>query len=382
MNIPCPYTIFDIPFNDQAGKSTHQLPTQLIKCNLLLVTYFSLLVTHHSSLFIPNSPMLLPTDLLRLPYTPDLTEGGIAYALQSLPYSFERGDWSTYNRLRRQVASTAVELAFRRHLTQSGVPFEVKPAITFTDHERFDVILGGRRCDLKSFLISHRDQIKTIRQHPATLLDASALVPLDIHAGDGHSYNDLYIFAFVTGLISTTQADLKQIMVKGMPHHLIHVMPTAWRKPTNWTPLGEVVLKTESSEALIVEVSGQVEGRGLMRETVNLLPKTKVKLKEAFYSISSLHVRRIPEARVGIYSKKINQTHLIAAAEWGNLWVYGMDIFFAGFLPYEEFGQHAALLIPNSKTFQYNSTHVKNLAMPVLKLRSMEKLFESMGKKK
>ena len=30
--------------------------------------------------------MLSPDDLLRLPYTPDLTEGGIAYALRSLSY--------------------------------------------------------------------------------------------------------------------------------------------------------------------------------------------------------------------------------------------------------------------------------------------------------
>lgn len=320
--------------------------------------------------------MLLPTDLLRLPFTPDLTEGGIAYAVNSLPYSFERGDWSTYNRLRRQVASVAVELAFRRHLTQSGVPFEVKPAVTFTDHERFDVILGGRRCDLKSFLISHREQIHTIRQNPASLLEASALVPSDAHAGDGHSFNDLYIFAFATGLVSVSQTDFERVIAKGQPHHLVHVMPMTWRKPTNWTPLGAVTLKSESAEALIVEVSGQVEGRELMRETVSLPPRTSVKLKEAYYSISSLHVRRIPEARVGIHCGKMKESHLVAPAEWGNIWVYGMDVFLAGFASYEEFGQRATMLLPNSKTFQYSNTHVKNLALPVSKLKSMNKLFD------
>jgi hypothetical protein len=34
--------------------------------------------------------MLTPSDLLRLPYTPDLTEGGIEYALRSLANTYER----------------------------------------------------------------------------------------------------------------------------------------------------------------------------------------------------------------------------------------------------------------------------------------------------
>lgn len=320
--------------------------------------------------------MLRPTDLIRLPYTPDLTEGGIAFALRSLPYSFERADRSTYGRLRRQVASVAVELAFRRYLSQNGIPFEVKPAITFTDHERFDVILGGRRCDIKSFFISHRDQIRQIRQSPAVLLEAPALVPSDMHAGDGHAYNDLYIFAFATGLITDSQADLQKAIAKGQPHHLVHGMPMTWRKPANWTPLGEVTLRSESAEELIVEVSGQVEGRELKRETVSLPPRTSVKLQEAYYSITSLHVRRIPEARLGIRCEKLKEAHIIPLAEWMNIWVYGMDIFLAGYLPFEEFGNRAKMLLPNTSVFQYSHTKQKNLAVQVSELKSLNGLFD------
>jgi hypothetical protein len=59
--------------------------------------------------------MLSPSDLLRLPYTPDLTEGGIAYALLSLPYKNP-----SYDGLLRTVSQGIVELAFRRHLSQQG----------------------------------------------------------------------------------------------------------------------------------------------------------------------------------------------------------------------------------------------------------------------
>lgn len=318
-----------------------------------------------------------PADFLRLPYTPDLTEGGIQYALRSLAYSNEREGRSPYGRLRRLVANVAVEVAFRRYLSQNNIPFDVKASTPFTDRERFDVVLNGHRCDIKSFLISHREQILAIRNNPAVLLDAPALVPSDSHAGDGHSYDDIYLFAFMNGLVAASQADLQKAMSKNQPHYLAHVMPLSWRKPNHWVPLGELVLKSESAEELIVEINGQDEAREMKRAIVSLAPGVKVGLNESFYSITSLHVRRLPEARVAIRVERMNETHIVAPYDWSNLWVYGMDILMVGYTTYEEMGQRATLLLPNSKTFQYERTHVKNLAMPVSRLKPMQKLFTS-----
>lgn len=320
--------------------------------------------------------MLTASDLLRLPYTPDLTEGGIEYALRSLPYTYEREGRSPYDRLRRTVASVAVELAFRRHLSQNQIPFDVKAATPFTDRDRFDVVFDGHRCDVKSFLISHRNQITQIRQNPAKLLDAPVLVPSDSHAGDGHSFNDIYVFAFMTGLLAASQMDLQRALAKSQPHYLLHILPMTWRKPASWSPLGKLTLKSESAEELIVEINGQDEARELKRMVISLPPKVKVNVDESFYSINSLHVRRLPDARVGIRCEKLNEAYIIAPHEWGNLWVYGMDIFMVGHISYEEFGQKARLLLPNSKTFQYDHTHVKNLSLQVSKLKPLQKLFE------
>lgn len=318
--------------------------------------------------------MLTPADFLRLPCTPDLTEGGIEFALRSLAYSNEREGRSPYGRLRRLVANVAVEVAFRRHLSQENIAFEVRASTPFADRERFDVVLNNRRCDIKSFLISHREQILQIRKKPDVLLGAHALVPSDSHAGDGHSYNDIYLFAFINGLVAASQADLQKAIAKKQPHYLVHVMPTSWRKPIHWTPLGTLTLKSESAEELIVEVNGQDEAREMKRVVVSLPPGVKVTLNESYYSITALHVRRVPEARVGIRCERLNETHLIKPYDWSNIWVYGMDIFMVGYATYEEMGQRAILLQPNSKTFQYQRTHVKNLALPVSKLQPMKKL--------
>ena len=110
--------------------------------------------------------MLSSADLIHLPYTRDLTEGGIAYAIRSLPYTYNRMGGSPYDRLRRIVAGVAVELAFRRYLSEQEIPFDVKGATPFTEPDRYDVSLGGRRCDIKSFLITHREQISEMKHSP------------------------------------------------------------------------------------------------------------------------------------------------------------------------------------------------------------------------
>ena len=323
--------------------------------------------------------MLSSSDFLHLPYTPDLTEAGIAYALRSLAYSYERDGRSPYGRLRRLVANVAVELAFRRYLTQEHVSFEVKASTPFTDRERFDVVLNGHRCDLKPFLISHREQILQIRKNPAVLLDAQALVPSDSHAGDGHSYNDIYLFAFMNGLVAASQADLQKAIEKNQPHYLVYVPSMLLRKPIHWKPLGTLTLRSESAEELIVEVNGQDEAREMKREVISLSPGVNVKLHEVFYSITSLHVRRVPEARIRIHCESLNETLVIAPHDWSNIWVYGMDIFMVGYATYEEMSQRATLLLPNSRTFQYERTHVKNLSLLVSKLKPIQKLWAAVS---
>lgn len=321
--------------------------------------------------------MLTTNNISHLQFTPDLTEGGIAYAMRSLSYTYFKNDVSPAGKLRRTVASVAVELAFRRYLANQQVEFEVKASRAFTDSERYDVFIDKYRCQLKSFFISNRNQISDIKHNPQVLLDAPALIPSDHHASDGHSYNDMYIFAFATGLIAASQADLTKAIEKNQPHYLVHVLPEPWRKPQHWNPLGELVLKSESDEEIIIEIIGQDEGRKMKRQVVSLHPKTKMTIHEDFYAISAIHVKRTPEARIGIKCDAIKDAYIISHFDWANIYVYGMDIYLCGFLSYEEFSAQAKTLLPNSKTFQYETTRMKNLCVPVSNLKPIERLLNN-----
>ena len=230
--------------------------------------------------------MLTSSDLIRLPFTADLTEGGIAYAVRSLPYTYDRMGGSPFDRLRRIVAGVAVELAFRRHLGEQGIPFDVKGATPFTDPDRYDVSLGGHRCDIKSYLITYRSQIAEMRRDPSIVLKAPALVPSDQHAGEGHSDNDLYLFAFLSGLIAASHEDLKKVVEAGQPTYLIHAMPEAWTRPQNWNPLGPLTLKSDSDETLTVELGGQAEGRGFLTRVVEIPAGKRVVVDDPFFALA------------------------------------------------------------------------------------------------
>ena len=320
--------------------------------------------------------MISASDLLRIPYTPDLTEGGIAYASRSLPHTYDRMGGSPFDRLRRIVAGVAVELAFRRYLTQQNVPFDIKGATPFTDPDRYDVSLGRHRCDIKSFLISHRDQITSLRATAELILKAPALVPLDQYSADGHSDDDLYLFAFLTGLVAASPDDLQKVLEANQPSYLIHTMPKSWMRPQPWIPLGPLALKSESGATLGLEIGGQDSGRDFMTRKIELLPRTRLEVDGDFYSLTYVHVESKPKARLGIHSPTRKEIYLIEPIAWSNIWVYGMDIYLAGWITREEFRRRASLIQDGSRVFQYNRTRTKNLAVAVSDLKPMSELLE------
>ncbi|HNQ94623.1 MAG TPA: hypothetical protein PKK96_09925 [Anaerolineales bacterium] len=320
--------------------------------------------------------MITSSNLLHLPYTRDLTEAGIAYALRSLPNTFSRAGSSSYDKLRRIVASVAVELAFRRYLSERNIPFDVKGAAPFTNPNRYDVLLGGRRCEIQSFFISRREQISEMKRNPQVILNAPALVPSDQNAAEGHSNSDIYLFAFLSGLVAASQEDLKKAIGAGQPHYLVHVMPDSWARPTTWNPLGKLVVKSEAEDETKLELGGQDERRETRLLEVEIPPRGRVEIPNEFCSLAYIRSKTPPNARIGLRKMSGNEAHVIGAFDWGNIWVYGMDIFLAGYLSREEFNRRATPIPEGARVFQYEKTRVKNLAVSVVDLKPVAELFE------
>lgn len=319
--------------------------------------------------------MITPNDFIRLPYSIDLTEGGIAYAVRSLPHTYDRMGGSLYSRLRRIVGGVAVELAFRRYLGENEIPFDVKGMTPFTEPDKYDVSLGGHRCDLKTFVTSKRNQITAMRRNPALVLRAPALIPADQFAGENHSDQDLYLFAFLLGLTTNSSEEIKTAVDAGQPIYLIHPMRAEWSRPATWAPLGKISLKSECSVPVTVEIGGQDAEREFVTAKYTLEPLTRLVVDLPLFSLAYLHVDTIPDARIGIHSSVRSEVYLVTPQDWGNIWIYGMETWLTGYMAREEFRRKASTIFAGSRVFQYSKTQTKNMSVPVADLRPLSELF-------
>jgi hypothetical protein len=319
--------------------------------------------------------MLAPSDIISLACTPDLIESGIAYACRFLAHAHDRMGGSPVERLRHIVAGVAVELAFRRYLGEQGVPFGVLEATPFTDPDHYDVFLGGHRCDVKHTLVSHRRQVSLLRREPGLLLQAPALVPLDRYTAEERKPDDIYLFAFLMGVVAAAQGDVDRAQAAGQPVYLIHPMPGVWARPSGWIPLERLALKSECDRPITIEIGGQDVAHSFVTQVLDLPPRTRTLVPEALCSVAYLRADRRPEARIGIHSPLRGAAYLIQPIDWGNLWVYGMNILLAGWITHENFRRKAMVLNPGMSTMLSDRTREKNLLVPVAELNPLAPLF-------
>ena len=320
--------------------------------------------------------MITSNDLISLPYTPDLSEGGIAYACRWLAGTYERMGDSPAERLRRIAGRAAVELAIRRHLSAQAVPFEVRERTPFSQPEHYNLALGGHRCDIISYLITRPGQVAQLHRDPASLLQAPALIPLDQFAAEGHQPDDLYVFAFLAGGVATVQEDIKKASAAGQTIHLMHALPEAWRRPGSWRRLESLALKSECTEVIPVEIGGLDAQRNFVTAAYKLPPRTRIVAPQEFYSLAYIHARRLPEARLGLHSPVQGEAYIIQPHEWRDIWIQGDQILLAGWLTHEEFRSQATVLNTGMPTFQFAHTRTKNLLVHAEALNPLGNLLE------
>lgn len=319
--------------------------------------------------------MLSPADLLRLPYDDTLTRAGVEYAKQSLHYTYNRMHLPPGPRLRKIVAGVAVELALRRWLDANDVPYDLLGATAFTEKDKYDLRLGGRRVDLKSFFITERETITALRRDPGWLLDAAALVPEDQLASAKLAEGDVYIFGFLAGLEARQAEDNAKVLAAGQPFELVATLSDeAWLGRPKWRSLGRLAVKSAGGAPVELTLGGQGRDRAALTETVTLPPAARVALQQAFYAALYLRARQLPAAEIGLHSPALGRTHVLRPAEWHNIWVYGMEVFIAGWLTKGELMQRGRTLPAGARVKQYPRTQTANRTLAVQDLRPIQEL--------
>ena len=320
-------------------------------------------------------PLTAP-DILVLPYDTQFSIAGVQYARDSLHYTHNRMHLKKADRLRKIVAGVAFEMAVRRWFENESVPYQRLGATPFTEVDKFDLAIGGRRCDLKSHLIYNRFKIASLHNDPSWALEAQALIPEDQFESKRMEENDLYIFGFVTGLEARHSSETEKALAKNLPAFLVYTPPALWVNGHEWKPLGEIALKTNESEPITIEVGGQDANRSAIHERVRLLPRTRATVSQKFYSLLYVAVARAPRGEIWLHSSTLTQTHIIAPSDWGNIWIYGQRVYVCGWMTKNDFRAASRKLPAGSPVKQYTHTSTANRAMPIGDLRPMSELVE------
>ncbi len=316
--------------------------------------------------------MVSPDDLVRLPCTTDLIEEGLSFACRGRAQLGGGTDLRAYEAVRRAAAQTIVELAFRRHLGAEGVPFAAKAAIPFGNPDRYSVVLRGRCCNIRTFLISNRGQAQSIRESPDLLLSAEALVPLDEHVAEGQSPQDAYVFSFVLG--GASHPDARTPRQGPCDQWLVHLMPKSWAQPQAWIPLKPMSLKSEGPGSIELQFGGQDGERRHLVRRVRLSPRTRQEIADDFHSLTYLKVDSRPPGRIAIHSPAHSKMLIISPTAWRDIWIDGTDLYLAGWMTREQYGLRARLIPEGTKVFQFERTRKNNLSVPISELKPISRL--------
>lgn len=278
--------------------------------------------------------------LIRIENTPDLAEAGVREVARALSFPARFPHLESFDQMRQRVANNIVSLAFRRYLVEQGIPYQTLGSAKFNEPDHFDVSFGGRRCVVFAQMICQREHIQQVHQDPEQLLQGAVYLR---EGGTSAAYRDvdLYLFIYLTALVTRSRDEIDAAHLAGNPLYLLHQMPAHWSMPKKWQPLGETAFKADVSEHVWIELHGQDQHQAYQLKNLVLPPRTRIAEQSQFYALGAVHTDAIPGGPVGVFSSALDETILISPHQWGNIWVYGLRLFLAGYTTQAEFNRLA-----------------------------------------
>jgi hypothetical protein len=319
--------------------------------------------------------MLKKADLIQVNCESNIIQAGLAEASQAaaLPGRYPR--LNSFDRIRLRAANGIAGLALRRILAKDQVPHQLGPSPNFNREEGYDPILGGRRCVPIAQLICRRGLIRKYGQDPAGLIDRTLFLP-EMPDWEFYGDEDLFVFVFVSTLVTRSREAIKKALVAEQPLHLIHRMPSSWSLPEHWMPLETLVLKTDLSHPVALTLHGQDGHQRYHTEQVKLEGRRRTEVETGLFAVGALGIDRLPVGPVGIHHPAGNQTLLIAPYQWGNVWLYVSRIVLAGYIRRVDFFRQAEPANPAEACNANPCLREESLlALPVSALKSLPELF-------
>ncbi len=324
----------------------------------------------------------MPTasDFIRIPFTPELTQAGITCALRSQKLFINHESQSPYDLLQQSIFQASAELALRRYLVAEKIPHNSIDIHPLSKPEKYEISIGGRYCSIQVYPLIHKKSIRRLIHAPEEWLSLPVFIPRKELIREPISHYDLLIFAFTIALTARKGSLLLNVLKSNRPVYLASVLPSHWSQPKRWTSMGELEVKSNSSQSVELELGGYNCEKCFHTEQLTLPPKQRISTKDVFHALTYLHPDLVPDGQIGIYSPRLDVTWLVSPINWVNVWVYGMEIVLTGYLPRSEFIHCAHPLAGGTQILPNLVTPVNALGVNVSSLLPLYDLFDQAKK--
>ncbi|MGD8760084.1 MAG: hypothetical protein PVJ07_07505 [Anaerolineales bacterium] len=294
---------------------------------------------------------LTASDLLSLPYDESLTLAGVTYVLQTIHHLGFRDRLPFVSGLRRVAQATATELAVRRWLHSERVPYGLLASEPITEPPRRHMVIGGRRLFVASHTVTSARQIQQLRRDPASLCRAQALIPEMHFIHERFGQGDICLFAYLLCRETRTPSEVQQALRAHMDTHLLALpRKRGWRQHHPWRALGPLTIANPTSQALTIELAGELSDRRLWRKSLSLRPGKTRNLPVALHTLLYLHSLNPATPTLHISSNVLARPWIITSSDWDNVWFYGSQIWLAGWMTSGEFRRHSKHMSAGSRT--------------------------------
>jgi hypothetical protein len=318
--------------------------------------------------------MVRHDEFIQIPCTQDMIQAGTAYVTRRMVQQAGPAPDTRYDYLRQGVADKIVDLAFRRLLSEQKIPHQFAEPASYAHPDEYEIAFGGRRSVVFGQLVCQREEIKKVHRDPNLFSNSQVFLP-DSTRPTAYRDVDLYIFGFITGLVTRNVDDLQRALNSGHPIHLVYPMPQQWAVPEVWGDLGQLVLKGDIFSPITVTLYGLDGHRGVLHRSVSLPSQERIEAGEGFYTLGAVSLSALPDGPVGVYSPRLDEINLIAPHQWGNLWVYGIKIYLVGYLSQGDFYRKAEKLPAGNRPLGNPHLRETGLAVRMSELRPLGDLF-------
>lgn len=320
--------------------------------------------------------MVTESDFVRIPFHPDLTLAGIKYTCRSFTNKRQNFDDLNINRLREIIARNVVKLGFKRYLDKTGIPYGMKRSTPFSDPDQYDIVIGGRRCDINVLLITDKPRIRSIRAEPHSLLKTQAIITIDQLSDNEFFDEDIFIFTLLTALVTTSRRTIEKANAAGQPLFLVNMLPINWASPARWNSLGTISIESNQETTIELELGGINIHRQFQTERFRLKPHVQIALNKKFYALSYIHTPNLLDDTIRVNSSFLKETYLVEPYAWKNLWIYGMDIIIGGYITRIEYQKNPRRISRNSRNINSSYAPREILTLPIQSLYPINDLFE------